>query len=489
MSKSVRTHGRAKAMFWIVDADRISRRRPQAGFVDLLSAAWFGILILAAFSGPASTHRGINEAVAAAMQSVSANEYRLGAQDKLRITLSAWRPATAEVFSWSALNGEYSVGASGLVSLPLIGDVPAAGATTSELARDISERLKDRIGLVESPDASVEVIQFRPVYVVGHVEKPGEFAYRPGMTVLQAVSIAGGKLRGPELGGQRLEREVISSTGELSQIDAERATLLARKARLEAELKGADRIDFPQALSTMGVTGQMAVEQEKLIFSARNQAFATQIAALEQLKQHLQKEIVSVEGQLQAHDAGIAAVKEELGSVQALARKGLASAPRRLELERNLAQTMGDRLRLESSLMRVKQDIARGEINILELKTKRTNDVTIELAGIGGKLESLSRRADTLQKLIYETEVLAPKSLFDQRRTSKLLASYTIIRQHKGMFSEISASETTLLEPGDTLKLDLMLPEEAIEAQKPRPSVSSGKPETGIVRLEVPGNF
>lgn len=478
-------------MFWIPDADRIRRKSAVAALANQLGTVAVVLLLIAAFARPGSTHRGINDAVAAAVQAASSNEYRLGSQDKLRITLSAWRPATAEVFSWSALNGEYSVGSNGLVSLPLIGDVPAAGATTIELARDIAERLKDRIGLVESPDASVEIVQFRPIYVVGHVEKPGEFAYRPGLTVLQAVTLAGGQLRGPEMSAQRLERELISSTGELSQLDAERITLMVRKARMEAEMQGAPNIEFPAILAKAGAAAQTAIAQEKLVFAARREAFTTQVQALEQLKSYLEKEVASIEGQLGKHDQGLAAVKSELDTVQGLAKKGLASAPRRLGLERNLAQEEGDRLRLESNLMRVRQEISRTNISLVEIKTKRSNEVTVELATITARLEAIARKADTLDKLIYETEVLAPKSIFERRRSNKVLASYTIVRQRNGMFSEVVANETTALEPGDTLKLRLLLPDEAgEEQQKPRPSASDvSKPETGLVRVEAPFNF
>ena len=79
------------------------------------------------------------------------------------------------------------------------------------MASEIADRLKERIGLVESPDVSIEIIQFRPFYVVGHVEHPGEYPYRPGMNVLQALAIAGGDVR---IANQRLEREVIATTGE-----------------------------------------------------------------------------------------------------------------------------------------------------------------------------------------------------------------------------------------------------------------------------------
>jgi len=101
-----------------------------------------------------------------------------------------------EIYEWTAFKAEYIVSGSGYLSLPLLGDVPASGLTTMELSRDLGLRLKDRMGLVASPDVTVEVVQFRPFYIVGTVEKPGEYPYRPGLNVLEAFAIAGGRPRG-----------------------------------------------------------------------------------------------------------------------------------------------------------------------------------------------------------------------------------------------------------------------------------------------------
>ena len=180
------------------------------------------LMILLLLGLPASTLGAPKGDADAARQNTSGADYRLGSLDKLRIKVTAWRPARAEVFSWKALDGAYSIGAAGTLSLPLLGEVSAAGATTAELASEIADRLKERIGLVESPDVSIEIIQFRPFYIVGHVEHPGEYPYRPGMNVLQALAIAGGNMR---ISGQRLEREVIATTGEPNHLEAEKITL------------------------------------------------------------------------------------------------------------------------------------------------------------------------------------------------------------------------------------------------------------------------
>lgn len=147
--------------------------------------------------------------------STAPNEYRLGMQDRIRIRVFEWRPAKDEVFEWAALNAEYAVGAAGRISMPLIGEIAASGITVNDLAKTIGQRLRTCMGLTEAPDIAVEITQYRPFYLTGHIEKPGEYPYRPGMTVLQALAIGGGLHRSGEFGTSRIERELIQTQGDL----------------------------------------------------------------------------------------------------------------------------------------------------------------------------------------------------------------------------------------------------------------------------------
>lgn len=107
--------------------------------------------------------------------------YRLGPGDQVRIITLADE----------ALTGTFRVSDSGDVALPLLGGVRAAGRTPSGLAQAISTALV-RDGLERAPSVAVEVRRYRPIFVLGEVNKPGEFPYQPGMTLLSAVALAGG---------------------------------------------------------------------------------------------------------------------------------------------------------------------------------------------------------------------------------------------------------------------------------------------------------
>jgi polysaccharide export outer membrane protein len=106
--------------------------------------------------------------------------YRLGAGDKLRVI----------VFGEEDLSGEFVVDGSGYIRLPLVGQVQAANRTVYEFERDVETKLKD--GYLKAPRVSAEVMNYRPFYIIGEVGKPGEYPYVNGMSVLNAVALAGG---------------------------------------------------------------------------------------------------------------------------------------------------------------------------------------------------------------------------------------------------------------------------------------------------------
>jgi polysaccharide export outer membrane protein/exopolysaccharide production protein ExoF len=389
------------------------------------------------------------------------NDYTLGSQDKLRLKVFEWRASRDEIFEWTAFNADYTVGQGGKISLPLIGDMVAAGKSPTELSQAIGQALQTRIGLAEPPSISVEVVQFRPFYIVGDVERPGEYAYRPGLTLLQAITIAGGVPKAKGLAPARLERESISTRGDLRLLENDLVTTLARKARLTSELQASDEIAIPDELtaSATDTSYRAIINQETLLFQSRKEAFATQVRALEQLKAQHELEATSLVKQLEMHDTLIDLLKPELEAVQELYKKQLVTAPRKLALERNAAQLQGDRLRLETALARARQEASKTEIAIIELQNKRSTDINAELRQSQSRLNEIGEKMETAQRLLYDTEVTAPRFLsVRSSRLKEIQPIYAVVRVISGRAVELEANEATLIEPGDTIKIELPQP-------------------------------
>ncbi len=388
------------------------------------------------------------------------DEYKLGPQDKVRLKVYEWRSTINAVFEWTSLNAEFTVGASGAISLPLLGEVEAAGETTSDLAKAIGESLRKRIGLADVPNVAVEVVQYRPFYIVGAVNKPGEYPYRPDLTVLQALSIAGGLLGSGE-SGLRLTREIIAGQGDSQFSEAEANGLLARKARLEAELANAATITFPPELERRKSDPAVAtvMRQEVSIFESRRSALKTEIEALEQLKTFLGKGVESLQAQLKAQETERDLTKKELEGVASLVSRGLAVTPRQLELERVLSRMEGDRLRLESELLKTRQDISRADLSIIEARNKMSNEVTAGLRETQTKLEQAIVKMATADRLLYDLEVTYPRLLASRRQDSKTQPTYRIVRRVDGQAKEVPVQDNARIEAGDTLKVEIPLPD------------------------------
>lgn len=117
----------------------------------------------------------------APIDTANSQPYRLGTGDGVRVT----------VFGLEALSNSYLVGDGGMISVPLIGPVPAQGKTVAELETSVADALRSK-NVLKDPSVSVQVDTYRPFFVLGEVQRPGQYPYVPGMTLVTAVSIAGG---------------------------------------------------------------------------------------------------------------------------------------------------------------------------------------------------------------------------------------------------------------------------------------------------------
>ena len=106
--------------------------------------------------------------------------YKLGTGDRLRVT----------VFGEEDLSGEFDIDGTGSVALPLIGNQKAAGIDVRALEIKVEKLLSE--GYLVSPRVSIEVMNFRPFFILGEVNEPGSYPYVNGLTVINAVALAGG---------------------------------------------------------------------------------------------------------------------------------------------------------------------------------------------------------------------------------------------------------------------------------------------------------
>jgi polysaccharide export outer membrane protein len=144
------------------------------GSLSLLNAC-------SAVAGPEPAQYSMARAQSAEFASrTSYGAYVLRPSDQLRV----------QVYEDQNISGDYDIDSSGFISIPLAGRIKASGLTTAQLERAIGSKLKN--GTLKNPNINVQIKGYGSIYVHGEVKRGGEFPFKPGLTVADAVALAGG---------------------------------------------------------------------------------------------------------------------------------------------------------------------------------------------------------------------------------------------------------------------------------------------------------
>lgn len=381
---------------------------------------------------------------------MAAQAYTLGVMDKVRVRVAEWQPAEGMVKNWDALSGDYSIGPAGALSLPFIGDLDAAGKTPAEVASEIGSRLQATFALRNLPSASVEVAEFRPVFLAGDVHTPGEYAYSPNLTVLKAVSLAGG-LRRSEA-GQRFARDFINSRGDLQVYDSQRARLIARHARLQAEMSGATEIAMPTELKKVQNAAAL-IGSETALMKQRRDRYELQLKALADLKALLQSEVQSLTRKSETQTRQLEIVEQDRDKISRLTDQGLALSSRMLSSEERAAEVQSNLLDIDTNILRAKQQISQADQDEINLRNDWEAQRAKEMQDTEAELEKLDLQIGTNRQLMAEALAQSAEALkFDPSGGSATIR-YAIVRDDGNGPKEIAADETSRLEPGDVIKV------------------------------------
>ncbi|HEY1794634.1 MAG TPA: polysaccharide biosynthesis/export family protein [Stellaceae bacterium] len=437
----------------------------------LSTAVWLLILpvILPAAAAPATPSDG--------------GGYRLGVGDELRIRVFEWRSATGDVHQWDALKGEYDVGADGSIAMPLLGALKASGLSTTQLGDEISDQLQSRLKLSIRPQASVDIVQYRPFYISGDVNKPGQYPYQPSLTVLQAISIAGGRYRVNDPG------LVLTATGDLQVNRLDYTRLLARGARLRAEIADAAAMTLPPELRRLQNDPAVAqmIQREAALFAAHRDALAAETDALNQLKSMLNGEVASLQSKMKNMDQQLTLMNQELSSTSTLVQRGLAVAPRVYELRQTELETEGRRLDLDTAMLRAKEDVAKADQSLIQLRDKTRNQMQDDLAEVEQKLRDTSARMANEMTIAGSETARAENG--GGAGGEEAPPTCVILRKSDGRSERIQGDEDTVLAPGDTIRiLRPTVPVAATAAVDPPTTLAADPPALEAPAHEAPAS-
>ncbi|WP_198021621.1 polysaccharide biosynthesis/export family protein [Mesorhizobium sp. WSM3224] len=377
-----------------------------------------------------------------------AADYRLAAQTKIHISIIQWNPSKGEYQRWEALSGDFLVSNQGTIGLPVVGSLDVGGRTNTEVAAQISAALHDKMGLISPPEVSVEIAQYPSIYVVGAVTTPGAYQFRPDLTVLQAVALAGGRYRPPlEKAGQG----GISLLGELTTIRTKKLRLLGRIARLQAELSGDAEIRFPAELTSNDagdVAGQV-MALERSLFTARASEKTRQVEKLSDLRNMYTNELNMLASKSKDSGEEIAQTETEVAKITKLVEQGIVTSSRWAELRRVLGQMRAEHAQGDIEAMRARQGLSETTRQEFSISDQRQTEAATQLRDAQSELTEARTREYTIRQLLLADSTVVPGAPSDGNSDLKLV----IVRQDRQGPKELSASETTPLAPGDVVKV------------------------------------
>ncbi len=365
------------------------------------------------------------------------SEYLVAPGDRLKVT----------VVQWPEYSGESQVDDSGHFTVPSTGRIKAEGrnvAEIQELVRNSVSALTDAPGL----KVVVEVVEFRPISVLGHVNSPGRYPYAANTTVLDAIAMAGGFLR---IAGDNLRNDLqISRIRErVGVLRLERLAALARRARLLAEQENLEAIEFPTELfeQQKEPVVRSAMDQEARLFALRKNSIKEDATLNPNQIKIYKDEIFALGRHAKAVDGIISFLEAELKKQNELLGRGLARTAQVVTLQGEVLDMKAERRRTILDSTRAKLRINEVNYNSFLLGNERQIEIANSLAAVETQLAILEEQIDTQVGLLGLQETSMGEETADSE--GFLPYTYSILRK-SGTESNIArALETTRIVPGD----------------------------------------
>jgi len=384
-----------------------------------------------------------------------AAEYRLEVGDVLEIVIAG----TPEV------RHRVPIDYNGEASFPLIGEIPAAGKTLFEVRELVKALLPQRVykirnvvgadanQIIEPHEISIYVAEYRPVYLTGDIAQPGAIVFRPGMTVRQAVSIAGGYdvLRSGQgstlVEALELQSRYHTLSMELAQARARvwRLRTMLGQEEAEPDLSGLPEIDPDTWAEILRI--------EDMQRQADEQEYENRRANLELAIAYADQRVATLEDQLESEREGAELDASDMARINELHRQGVVPMNRVTEMRR--AALLASSRALETSVAaedaKTEREELKAELQLLD-QTRRVRLLQ--------ELEAAKSRMDLLRTQLRGAEdqmlvALAARTDLTRQRQGNL--QVVVFRNELGERYRVEADEDTELYPGDVVEVTLHL--------------------------------
>jgi len=369
------------------------------------------------------------------------NELTIGVGDKLSI----W------VHMRQDLTGEYKVRIDGKLAIPMIGTIMADGRTIADIERDLTQSL-ERSGNI-APLLSVDVSEWRPIYIVGSVDKPGTFVFRPGMTALHALALAGGLYR-PPIGTAAIEAS--RETWQLRQTRGKLKLALARQARLEAEQQNKPNIDIPEALVRLAEPGEseIMIRSELRAMQQRERAFENLISSNNRGVELAELELKALEGELDQVQEQIRLTQNDINQIGDLVKSGLTTQVRVNELRRAAANLEAEKRRIQGNKVRIQQTVNISSKERRQIEIDKGIKLEEELNSVRDEIRALEVAASAAEEAVHYLTGSRVREVGS--RDAAII--YSVTRNEGGAPGSRQITESTELRPGDIIRISVASP-------------------------------
>lgn len=376
----------------------------------------------------------------------------LGPGDVLRVTIA----------SAPNLDRTLPVGPTGTITFPLLGELTAAGRTIAEIEAEVTKKIAttfyrqlggddERLVVIRPEEIAIEVERYRPIYVDGAVNNPGEMPYRAGLTARQAVSASGGVFAMQEVARNNLAINLAQVTADYKTRVVELAGALTDLARVRAQIDGLTTIDAA-VLDGMDLSPEI---HASLVELANARLVADKVRAQDESAYNLQaieRAQEQVRIALQQAEAAAGAYASEAAEVRRIEASGtLYSAERLAQAKRTMLQTNAQVLNFRSDVAQLRNE----ERALVRAQENNGKDLQTALLD---NVRELSLRIETLR---FSVEgLLAERQALEKRMGVALgdggdLMTISVIRIIDGKAVLVEADKDETLQPGDVVTVSL----------------------------------
>ncbi len=380
-----------------------------------------------------------------------------------------YKLATGDVVEFSIagvseLSARVQVDLDGSVSVPIIGSIPARGLSLNTLRTNLQSEFTKRQIPVREPngrtvltsvapeDVSVRIAEYRPIYLYGDITRAGEVAYRPGMTVRQAIAHAGGF----DVGRLRVSNPYVDAV----EYQAQRTILVQELAvegerikQLQAQLQHTSASSSESSTRPIGSSlDEASVLAERL--KLQQQDHAKQLRYVQASAEIASSRAAILSEQKSKEEEGSKADIEDFERSRSLLEKGTVSTQRVSDARRAMLLSSTRALQTAVEATRAQREYEEATRDSQQLQDQNRIQLLTELQ------EALSRRSRVKAQLSAAQQKLAIagslKTVWTEGTGTTVLTLYRT--DETGVESKIKATESMALLPGDVVEIAIKLP-------------------------------